>query len=91
MPFTLLLLLLQIKLNFTNIAFILFINTFKLFKSFTLINTLTPCFKIDVLKLKKAKIKKLEIKLTPLPLPLAKIISYNIKFYIYLNKVKRII
>jgi hypothetical protein len=82
MPFTLLLLL-QIKLNLISIAFILFANAFKLscipFKSFAIINMLTPCPKIDMLKSKKLKIE-----------PLIKIISYNIEFYIYLNKVKRI-
>jgi hypothetical protein len=82
----------QIKLNFTNIAFISSANTLKLssipFKSFTLISTLTLYPKIDMLKSKKAKSKKLEIK--PTLTPLVKIVSYSIEFRIYLNKVKRI-
>ena len=74
----------RIKLNFTSIAFILFANTPKLSRtpsrSLTLISTLTPCPKIDILKSKKPKIE-----------PPVKIVSYNIEFYIYLNEVKRII
>ena len=69
----------QIKLNLTSIAFISFANTPKPSKSLTLISTLTPCPKIDVPKSKKPKIE-----------PPVKIISYSIKFRIYLNKVKRI-
>ena len=85
-PFTpfALLLLLQIKLNLTNIASISFANTpkpsYTPFKSLALISTLTPCFKIDVPKSKKPKIE-----------PPVKIVSYSIEFRIYLNKVKRII
>jgi hypothetical protein len=86
----------QIKLNLTNIAFISSANTLKPSsipsKSLTLISTLTPCPKIDMLKSKKAKSKKLEIELTlTLTLtPPVKIVSCNIEFRIYLNKVKRI-
>ena len=78
----------RIKLNLTNIASSS-TSTLRPFKSLTFTSTLTPCLEIDMLKSKKAKIKKLKIK--PLLLPLAKIISYSIKFRIYLNKVKRII
>jgi hypothetical protein len=78
-----LLLLPQIKLNLTSIAFILSANTLKLSyipsKSLAIISTLTPCPKIDVLKSKKPKIE-----------PLVKIVSCSIKFRIYLDKVKRI-
>ena len=59
-------------------------------KSFTLISTLMPCLKIDVPKSKKAKSKKLEIELMPMLMPLVKIVSCSIEFYIYLDKVKRI-
>jgi hypothetical protein len=82
-PFTLLLPL-QIKLNLTSIASILSANTPKPSripsKSLAIISTLTPCPKIDVPKSKKLKIE-----------PLVKIVSYSIKFRIYLNEVKRII
>jgi hypothetical protein len=48
-----------------------------------------------MLKSKKLKIRKLEIELTLMPmlmplLLLVKTISYSIEFYIYLDKVKRI-
>jgi len=71
---------LQIKLNLTDIASILFASTPRPSKSLTLISTLMPCPKIDMLKTKKPKIE-----------PLVKIVSYSIEFRIYLNKVKRII
>ena len=69
----------RIKLNLTDIASILFASTLKPSKSLTLISTLTPCPKIDVLKTKKPKIA-----------PPVKIVSYSIEFCIYLDKVKRI-
>ena len=69
----------QIKLNLTDIASILSASTLRPSKSLTLISTLTPCLKIDVLKSKKPKIK-----------PLIKTISCSIEFYIYLDKVKEI-
>ena len=82
----------RIKLNLTNIASISFANTPKPSsipsRSLTLISTLTLYPKIDMLKSKKAKSKKLEIK--PTLTPLVKIVSYSIEFRIYLNKVKRI-
>ena len=73
----------QIKLNFTSIASISSANTPKPSrtpsKSLAIINTLTPCPKIDMPKSKKPKIE-----------PLVKIVSYNIEFRIYLDEVKRI-
>jgi len=81
-PFALLLLL-QIKLNLTSIAFILFANTLKPSrtpsKSLAIISTLTTYPKIDMPKSKKPKIE-----------PLVKIVSCNIEFRIYLDEVKRI-
>jgi hypothetical protein len=78
---------LRIKLNLTT-------NTLRPSNiPFIFIFTLTPCPKIDVLKSKKPKIGKLEIKLTPTltpPLPPVKTISYSIEFRIYLDEVKRI-
>ena len=70
----------RIKLNLTDIASISSANTLRPFKSLTLISTLTPCPKIDMLKTKKPKIE-----------PPVKIVSYSIEFCIYLDKVKRII
>ena len=69
----------RIKLNLTDIASISSANTLRPFKSLTLISTLTPCPKIDMLKTKKPKIE-----------PPVKIVSYSIEFRIYLDKVKRI-
>ena len=73
----------RIKLNLTSIASISFANTPKPSrtpsKSLAIINTLTPCPKIDMPKSKKPKIE-----------PLVKIVSYNIEFRIYLDEVKRI-
>ena len=70
----------RIKLNLTDIAFILSASTLKPSKSLTLISTLTPCPEIDVPKTKKPKIE-----------PPVKTVSYSIEFYIYLDEVKRII